>query len=215
MPTAEKIIRAVAAGETLYGVTKMLEAEGIPTPNGSKNWNRIFIRKMIRDDAYLPHTHDEIKALGVAPEVAATLDPNDRYGIVWHNRTQTKIVEKVKTGPEQYRYKRRVIERPPKDWIAVPIPAPPGLDRETVERARAQISGNVRPSRERACGSYPEGCCSAAIAGVVCAGITHRPGARAASSVRSFTTSAPARFTRTSPRASNAIIAPNPSKSTL
>ena len=54
MPTAEKIIRAVAAGESLYGVTKMLEVEGVPTPNGSKNWNRIFVRNLIRDDAYLP-----------------------------------------------------------------------------------------------------------------------------------------------------------------
>lgn len=146
MPTAEKIIRAVAAGESLYGVTKMLEAEGIPTPNGSKNWNRIFIRSLIRDDAYLPHTHDEIKALGVAPDVAAALDPYGHFGIVWHNKTHNKIVEKVKVGTEKYRCKRKVIERPRKDWIAVPIPAPPGLDRETVERARAQISGNVRPA---------------------------------------------------------------------
>ena len=146
MPIAEKIIRAVAAGESLYGVTKMLEAEGVPTPNGSKNWNRIFVRKMIRDDAYLPHTYEEIKALGVASEVAVTLEPNGRYGVVWHNRTYAKIVEKVKIGPEKYRYRRKYFERPRKDWIAVPIPAPPGLDRETVERARAQISGNVRPA---------------------------------------------------------------------
>jgi len=145
MPTAEKIIRAVAAGESLYGVTKMLNAEGVPTPNGSKNWNRIFIRKMIRDDAYLPHAYDEIKAL-VAPELAATLDPERSYGVVWHNRIYAKIVEKIKIGPEKYRYKRRYFERPRKDWIAVPIPAPPGLDRETVERARVQISGNVRPA---------------------------------------------------------------------
>jgi site-specific DNA recombinase len=146
MPTAERIIRAVAAGESLYGVTKMLEAEGIQTPNGSKNWNRIFIRNLIRDDAYLPHTHDEIKALGVAPDVAAKLNPTGFFGIVWHNRTQAKIVEKIKVGPEKYRYKRKYLERPRKDWIAVPIPAPPGLDRDTVERARAQISGNVRPA---------------------------------------------------------------------
>src|SRR5215207_4436845 len=147
MPIAEKIIRAVAAGESLYGVTKMLEAEGVPTPNGSKNWNRIFVRKMIRDDAYLPHTYEEIKALGVASEVAVTLEPNGRCGVVWHNRTYAKIVEKVKIGPEKYRYKRKYFERPRKDWIAVlPIPAPSGLDRETVERARAQISTNVRPA---------------------------------------------------------------------
>jgi site-specific DNA recombinase len=144
MPTAEKIIRAVAAGESLYGVTKLLEAEGVPTPNGSKNWNRIFIRKMIRDDAYLPHTFDEVKAL-VAPEVAARLDPERSYGVVWHNRTEARVVEKVKVGPDSYKVKRRFVERPRDQWIAVPVPAPPGLERETVERARAQISGNVRP----------------------------------------------------------------------
>jgi site-specific DNA recombinase len=145
MPTAEKIIRAVAAGESLYGITKMLESEGIPTPNGSKNWNRIFIRKMVRDDAYMPHSYDEIKAL-VAPEVAARLDPQGSYGVAWHNRTEAKVVEKVKVGPDSYKIKRRFVERPRDQWIAVPIPAPPGLERETVERARAQISGNIRPA---------------------------------------------------------------------
>ena len=78
--------------------------------------------------------------------MAATLDPERSYGVVWHNRTYAKIVEKIKIGPEKYRYKRRYFERPRKDWIAVPIPAPPGLDRDTVERARGQISGNVRPA---------------------------------------------------------------------
>jgi len=51
-------------------------------------------------------------------------------------------VEKV--GPEKYKCK--FVERPRHEWIAVPIPVLPGLDRATVERARSQISGNVRPA---------------------------------------------------------------------
>jgi site-specific DNA recombinase len=143
MPVAERIISLVADGASIHRVKRLLEAEGTPTPANSKTWNPTFIRRLILDDVYLPHSFDEIKAL-VAPEVAAKLDPSGRYGIMWHNRVEGKIVEKIKVGPGKYRLKRRFIERPRDQWIAIPVPTT-GLSHETVERARARIINNVRP----------------------------------------------------------------------
>jgi hypothetical protein len=37
------------------------------------------------NDAYRPHTFEEISVL-LAPEVAATLDPDKEYGVQWYNR---------------------------------------------------------------------------------------------------------------------------------
>ena len=39
-----------------------------------------MIKKIVYNDAYRPHTFEEISAL-LAPEVAATLDPDKEYGL--------------------------------------------------------------------------------------------------------------------------------------
>ena len=67
-------------GSSLRATRRALEAEGLPTPGGARNWTQIFVRSAILDDVYRPHTHEEVKAL-VAPEVAARLDPSGHYGI--------------------------------------------------------------------------------------------------------------------------------------
>jgi site-specific DNA recombinase len=146
--TVCRIIRLVATGHSLHGLKRVLEAEGVSTPGSSKTWNRTFLRKLILDDAYLPHSYAELQEL-VSSEVLARLDPERHYGIVWHNRHSAKVVEKIKT-PDGYKLRRKFTERPRGEWIAVPIPAPPCVDRETVERARAQIAGNYRPARNGA-----------------------------------------------------------------
>lgn len=145
MPVVERIIKNVAAGVSVHGLKKAFESEGLPTPLGAKTWNRTLIRKIPLDDAYLPHSYAEIREL-VAPEVAAKLDPGHYYGIIWHNRHRARVIEKVKIpGTDEYKYRRQYTERPREEWIAVPIPAPPNLDKETVLKARARISRNIRP----------------------------------------------------------------------
>jgi hypothetical protein len=59
-----------AEGHTLSAVYREFEREGISTPAGGKRWDQTFFRLAILDDAYRPHTHDEV-AERVAPEVAA------------------------------------------------------------------------------------------------------------------------------------------------
>ena len=50
-----------------------LEREGIPTPDGGKYWDRAFIKLCTFDDAYRPHTFEEVEAI-VSPGVAVKLD---------------------------------------------------------------------------------------------------------------------------------------------
>jgi site-specific DNA recombinase len=50
-----------AEGESWRAVANKLEREGLPTPKRAKHWNRSFFRACIRDDAYRPHSFEEIK----------------------------------------------------------------------------------------------------------------------------------------------------------
>jgi Recombinase zinc beta ribbon domain len=77
--------------------------------------------------------------------VAATLDPKKTYGISWHNRTASEVVGRERRLDGSYKIIRRFTERPPEEWIPIPIPSI-GLDAGTVEKARAAIAGNVRPA---------------------------------------------------------------------
>ncbi len=67
-------------GASMHGVKKLFDREGVPTPAGTPYWDHRFIRKVILDDAYRPHSYQETRAL-VAPDVAARLDPEKRYGV--------------------------------------------------------------------------------------------------------------------------------------
>jgi site-specific DNA recombinase len=147
-PEAAAVVRRVftlvAGGGSLHGVKRILDSEGVPTPEGSRTWSRQFLRRMILDDAYKPHAPEEF-AGRLSPTVAATLDPEKTYGISWHNRHMAEVVGRERRPDGSYKMIRRISERPPEEWIPVPIPSI-GLDSETVERARAAISGNVRPA---------------------------------------------------------------------
>ena len=76
MRVVRRIFRCVSAGETMHSIKRTLEVEGVPPPtntNGRKGgvyWTPSFLRTLILDDVYRPHTYAEIEAL-VAPQVAA------------------------------------------------------------------------------------------------------------------------------------------------
>jgi site-specific DNA recombinase len=101
---------------------------------------------------YKRHTHDEIMAMVEAGQmsaaVAATLDPNKRYGIWWFNRRRTRRTQ-VSTlganGERAYKKKGRYVERPRDEWVAVPVPDS-GIPREWVDTARETLKGNSVPS---------------------------------------------------------------------
>jgi site-specific DNA recombinase len=101
MPTVRRIFRMVGSeGYSLGKVKQRFEAEGLPTPAGKKYWSKTFIREVIKDDVYRPHSLEEIKAL-VTPEVAAQLEPDRNYGIWWFNRkrhTSKQVVVHTSEG---------------------------------------------------------------------------------------------------------------------
>ncbi len=101
---------------------------------------------IIADDVYKPHTYDKIKEL-VAPEVAARLDPDERYGIWWYNRTKANTSQVTVNGANGKEYKRRVkyASRPLEEWIAVPVPDAE-VPLEWVVAARAAIKENHKQS---------------------------------------------------------------------
>jgi hypothetical protein len=85
MRIVEKIFRLAAEGLGLHAIQTRLRAEGIPTRKGAETWSRAVLRRMLWDDIYKPHSYKEVREL-VSPEVAAHLDPDEEYGIVWWNR---------------------------------------------------------------------------------------------------------------------------------
>src|SRR4051794_15381373 len=100
-------------GRGLWGVRKNLPAGGGPTPGGARSWTQVFVRSAILDDVYRPHTYEEVKAL-VTPEVAVRLDPNESYGIFWHNTKSSTYTHFAQGGPgaKVYRKRRKVTPRP-------------------------------------------------------------------------------------------------------
>jgi site-specific DNA recombinase len=148
MRIVRRIFRMVGAeGHTLSAVYRAFERERIPTPAGGKRWDRTFFRLAILDDAYRPHTHDEV-AERVAPEVAARLDRDGLYGLWTYNRVHTRtrqVSEPTNDGGRRYRRQVRTRERPAEDRLHVPVPYS-GVPRELVDAAREAIKDNRRPS---------------------------------------------------------------------
>jgi hypothetical protein len=144
MAVVRRIFRMVGeVGMTLYAVRKDLAAAGILSPSGKKLWHQGYLRTMILDDIYRPHTFEEVRDL-VSPAVAATLDPDSSYGICYYDRRrQTKTVAGKTNG--RYRYSYASTYRPKESWLAVPVPDS-GIPRGWVDRAREVIKDNRRPS---------------------------------------------------------------------
>jgi len=135
-------------GMTLYGARKRLMKDAIPTPSGKKIWHQSYLRRMILDDIYRPHTYSEVCSL-VSEEVASTLDASLSYGIFsYDRRSQKKTVDKTKPPKQNgdYRYSYEISEKPRGSWLAIPVPDA-GIERALVDRARSQIKDNVRSSK--------------------------------------------------------------------
>ena len=89
MPTVRRVFRMVGTeGASLHAVQRALQRDGVAAPKGVRSWSRSFLRRLIQEDAYKPHSFEETAAL-VSPEVAARLDVGERYGIWWYNRRRT------------------------------------------------------------------------------------------------------------------------------
>src|ERR687889_126538 len=147
MRNVRRIFRMVGTeGHSMNAVFKTFERERIPTPGGGKHWDRAFFRVAILDDAYRPHTYEEVEAL-VSPEVAARLESEQLYGIWWYNRlrVQTRQVSEPSENGRRYRKEARFTIKPKEEWIAVPVPHA-GIPREGADAARAAIENNRRPS---------------------------------------------------------------------
>jgi site-specific DNA recombinase len=148
MANVQRIFRMVGEqGMSLNAVHKAFERERIPTPGGGKRWDRAFFRLAILDDAYSPHTFEDVRKL-VSSEVAARLEESKLYGISWYNRlrVRTRQVSEPCVGASngrRYRKEARFKERPKEKWIAVPVPYA-GIPREMVDAARAAIKDNRR-----------------------------------------------------------------------
>ncbi len=158
MAVVRRIFDAVSGGSSLYAVKRSLEEEGVPPPgNGNpkkngRHWNATFLKRLIEDDVYRPHTHDELAEVVseglMAQEVAAGLDESAYYGIFWFNRTCTtrERVSEVGSEGKEYRWQKTVRENPKEQWIAISVPDA-GIPLETVEAARGMVRYNEPPTR--------------------------------------------------------------------
>jgi site-specific DNA recombinase len=133
-------------GSPIYAVKRALDAEGVPTPTGKSGWAAQLIRRYLLSDLYKPHTFDEVREL-VTPEVAATLNPQKRYGVWWWGRSRLYRRQVSESGPDgrRYRYRYTTAERPREEWIAVPVPDS-CIPRGWVDVARERVKNNRRPS---------------------------------------------------------------------
>jgi hypothetical protein len=147
MAVVRRIFRMVGEeGNTLYAVRKGLAAAGILSPSGKKLWHQGYLRTMILDDIYRPHTYEEVRDL-VSPAVAAALDPDRCYGVCYYDRRRQSrtSARKADKANGRYRYAYSISYRPRESWLAVPVPDS-GIPRGWVDRAREAIKDNRRPS---------------------------------------------------------------------
>ena len=153
MRMVRRVFCALADGASLHSVKRSLEVEGVPSPgNGrarnSRYWSGSYLRRLVEDDVYKPHTADEIAGLVkeglMAPDVAARLDASESYGIFWFNRTRTtrtRVSTAVSDGSREYRWRHNVTRNPREQWIAIPVPDA-GVPREVFEAAKNMARHN-------------------------------------------------------------------------
>ena len=107
MSVVRRIFRMAGVdGLSVNGIKRALDAEGVPTPSGRKYWHWRAIQSFIMDDVYRPHAFEEVADL-LMPEVAATLNPSERYGVWWYNRQRVKRSQVSEAGPEGRIYRKR------------------------------------------------------------------------------------------------------------
>ncbi len=114
---------------------------------------------VLLNDVYCSYSYEEVKPL-VAPEVAARLDHEQRYGIFWHNtkRNMYKHVTESRLNGKTYHKKRKVTPKPREEWIAVPVPSS-GTPQDWVDTARETIRETIDLLPVGGSGSYRAGYC--------------------------------------------------------
>ena len=70
MAVVEKVFPLAADGLGQNAIQTRLFRKGVPSPSSPSYWEGRMIKKIVYNDAYRPHTFEEISAL-LAPEVAA------------------------------------------------------------------------------------------------------------------------------------------------
>ncbi len=150
LPVIWQIFRLAAEGFGLLAIQSRLYHEGVLSPTGKPLWDLQMIKKLVENDAYKPHSSEEVAEL-VSPEVAAALDPNKVYGIQWYNRQKTTtrtVSEPDGNGGRRYRKSRTFQWRPREEWIAIPIELEGHLPRELVDQARAAFEASKGHARK-------------------------------------------------------------------
>jgi hypothetical protein len=74
----------------------------------------------------------------VAPAVAAGLDPERSYGVVWASRHDWRVLGRKRRPDGTYRDVRARTQKPREEWIAIPDPDA-GVPWEVAERARRNV----------------------------------------------------------------------------
>lgn len=136
MPVVHRLFEMVGAyGLPMYSAGKELERQGFYAPKGGM-WRVGVIRNILLNDVYKPHTIEELRALGIAEEVVATLDAAEEYGVSWFGKRRTIGPAR---GPRTYR------KVPRSEWIGVPVSSA-GVPREWIEAARDALRDNPVPN---------------------------------------------------------------------
>ncbi len=104
---------------TLYQVASRLTQLGIPTPGGKARWASSTVRNLFRNTAYI--------------------------GTAYANRFRTEPAKRRRSALQASGARGQTqVERPEKDWIAVPVPAI--VDGLTFERVQEKLAHNRQTS---------------------------------------------------------------------
>jgi site-specific DNA recombinase len=144
MDVARRIFRMVGVeGYTLRAVKKNLEAAGIPAPGGGRYWSQSYLRGLILNDTYKPHTHEELREI-LSPEVLRGLGEgaSEAHGVMYYGQQE---VTRTPSRENASGYSYKTTPRDRQEWTAVPVPDST-IPREWIEAAREAIKDNRRPS---------------------------------------------------------------------
>jgi site-specific DNA recombinase len=124
---------------SITGTINRLQDEGVRSPSGGARWDGKTLRSMIMNDAYRPHTKEDLRELGVTSEVLSTLE-DGFYGVCWYGKRRVRL--KSRTAVD-------VVHNDPKDWIPIPIVSG-GIEQDLIDAARLAVKENRATSRNAA-----------------------------------------------------------------
>ena len=93
MHTVRQIFADVARGKGIRTIKEELDAEQIPTPGGGKAWSRPFLRGLVLNDLYRPHTIEQLRQAGVSADVLSRLDVGQAYGLYYFDGIPVPVPE--------------------------------------------------------------------------------------------------------------------------